>query len=177
MGTVICAPNRAAVEGPLIFLAGPIQGAIPWQEVAIRYLRALDDRVHIASPRRRVATQLTDAGYREQVDWETEHLNRAAEDGVILFWLARECEPVAGRDYAQTTRFELGEWKERARRDGIRLVVGIEEVFNGARYVRHRLAQECPQVPIRCTLESTCRAAISLMANDSVFLVAPAAAG
>jgi hypothetical protein len=164
VGTVVFAPEVVPLEGPLVFLAGPIQGAPPWQEDAARLIQSLDDRLNVASPRRRGGefVLLDEAGYAGQVDWETRHLRRAAESGVILFWLARERELVPGRAYAQTTRFELGEWKEQHRRDGVRLVVGIEAGFSGARYVRRRFGQDCPGMPLCDSLEETCRAAVKL---------------
>jgi hypothetical protein len=104
------------------------------------------------------------ATYNEQLDWETEHLRRAGSTGAVMFWLARERAHDCARPHAQTTRFELAEWKERASR-GARVVVGIEPGFTGARYVRRRFAQDCPAVPVCATLEATCRAAIALCAT------------
>jgi hypothetical protein len=101
--------------------------------------------------------------YDKQVDWETEHLARAAQNGVILFWLAKEPEHIDGRAYAQTTRFEIAEWKSRCQADPtIRIVIGIEESFPGARYIRRRYSQDCPGVPIVSTLEDACRRAVAL---------------
>jgi hypothetical protein len=106
------------------------------------------------------------AGYAAQVDWETYYLRRAAERGVILFWLAREAFSVPDRCYGQTSRFELAEWKVRHERDAVRLVVGVEEGFSGARYIRHRFRQDCPAVPLVASLEEACRAAIELIRTD-----------
>lgn len=154
---VILPPEYPVISGPLVFLAGPIQGAPNWQSEAIRLLTEMAPRLHIASPRRSVPRELFE--YAEQVDWETHHLRRAATDGVILFWLAREVTSTPGRAYAQTSRFELAEWKVRHERDAVKLVVGIEEGFSGARYIRHRFGQDCRGVPICETLEETCRRA------------------
>ncbi len=151
-------PTTAPVSGPLVFLAGPIQGAPDWQAEAICLLAALAPILAVASPRHNYPAG--EFSYAEQIDWETHHLRRAASHGVILFWLAREVTPVPGRAYAQTTRFELAEWKVRHERDGARLVVGIEDGFSGARYVRHRFAQDCPRVPVVDTLEAACAAAV-----------------
>ena len=148
-------PDFPPIAGPLVFLAGPIQGAPPWQAEAIRLLGDLVPHVHVANPRREYLSG--EFAYDAQVDWETHHLRRAADDGVILFWLAREAVHDCGRAYAQTTRFELAEWKVRHERDGARLVVGIEDGFTGAKYVRRRLAQDCPAVPLFAPLEEACR--------------------
>ncbi len=176
MGVLLTAPDRLVLDGPVIFLAGPIYwGTHDWHERAAAMLHALDGRVHVASPRRdpEASAKLWnpredagagraagDAAYDEQVDWETEYLRRAAANGCVLFWLAREQTHNCERPHAQTTRFELAEWKERAARDGCHLVVGIEDGFTGARYIRRRFAQDAPRVPICDSLEATCRAAV-----------------
>jgi len=159
---MILTPSQIiTVAGPSIFLAGPIQGAADWQSEAACWLAAADPAVHIASPRREYPPGEFD--YAAQVNWETHYLRQAASNGVILFWLASEAVSIPGRAYAQTTRFELAEWKVRHERDGVRMVIGIEEGFSGARYIRHRFGQDCPNVSIVSTLSATCRAAIDLI--------------
>lgn len=174
---LLTSPARTRSEAPLIFLAGPIQwGTTAWHDTASALLRELAPDIIVASPRRDPATSATlwnqredaaavddfpAAAYDEQMDWETEHLRRAGERGCVMFWLARETEHNCARPHAQTTRFELAEWKERAARDGARLVVGIEVGFTGARYIRRRFAQDVPRVPVCDSLEATCRAAVA----------------
>lgn len=154
MGVVLSPPIIIPVEGPLVFLAGPIQGAPDWQAEAIRCFAECASTLAVASPRRVERSREFD--YAAQVDWETHYLRRAAECGAILFWLARETVVVPGRAYAQTSRFELAEWKVRHERDGVRLVVGIEDEFAGARYIRHRFGRDCPRVPIVPSLAAAC---------------------
>lgn len=173
------APARIDVVGPVIFLAGPIAwGPTSWHDRAIALITELAPELTIANPRRDPAASaklwnrkedevvwggadFPDQAYDEQMDWEAHYLRRAATHGVVLFWLAREVTHNCERPHAQTTRFELAESKERAAREGARLAVGIEEGFTGARYIRRKLAQDCPQVPLCTTLEDTCRAAIA----------------
>jgi hypothetical protein len=161
VGVVLLPPNVVAVGGPLVFLAGPIQGAPDWQAEAVRWFAAEAPGITVASPRHDYLPGEFD--YAAQVDWETLHLRRAAERGVILFWLAREAVSIPGRSYAQTSRFELAEWKVRHERDGVRLVVGVEDGFSGARYIRHRFGRDCPAVPVVASLEAACRAAVELV--------------
>jgi hypothetical protein len=78
-----------------------------------------------------------------------------------MFWLAKQTEETPGRAYAQTSRFELGEWKSYQEQHGIRLIVGVEEGFGNARYIRRRLTQDCPDVPVLDTLAETCQAAVN----------------
>jgi hypothetical protein len=158
---VLTAPEYQELSGPVVFLAGPIQGAPDWQGEAINRLGELAPSVHVASPRREYLPG--EFIYEAQVDWETHHLRRAAEDGVVMFWLAREIEHDPERAYAQTTRGELFEWKVRCERDGVLLVVGIEEGYSGAKYVRRRFRQDCPEVPIVDSLDEACREVAGLI--------------
>jgi hypothetical protein len=158
-GHVIFPPSYIVeLQGPVIFLAGPIQGAPDWQTEAIRLLQAAAPDIHLASPRRGPAVEEFD--YTQQVNWETYHLKRAGQHGAILFWLAKEAVHLCERAYAQTSRFELGEWKVKHERDGVKLIVGIDEGFTNSRYIRHRLTQDCPNVPICRSLAETCQEAI-----------------
>lgn len=139
-----------------IFLAGPIQGAPDWQAKAAAYLQNLwhtawGDLI-ICNPRRSDASWAFQ--FAQQVDWESCHLTSAARHGSILFWLANEQTHDCARAYAQTTRFELGEWIVRA---PDKVVIGIDSTFPGAKYIRHRLAK----MPLYGTLEDTCRAAVA----------------
>ena len=165
--TTIIAPEQPVVHGPVVFLAGPTFGLKIWQDDAIALLGRLAPWLHVASPRRPLDTEreFTPPMYQEQVDWETRWLRRAGSHGVVMFWLAAETVHRCHRPHAQTTRFELGEWKEIHRRDGSPLVVGIEEGFTGGRYIRLRLAQECPRVLTPGTLEQTCAATVALAAE------------
>jgi len=164
VNVVLLPPTIAPVNGPIVFLAGPIQGAPDWQAEAIRWFAEHAPLLVIASPRRLDRSRTFD--YAVQVDWETHHLRRAAECGVILFWLPAETVSTPGRAYAQTSRFELAEWKVRHERDGARIVVGIEDGFSGARYIRHRFGQDCPRVPLVSSLPAVCAAAVRLANGD-----------
>ena len=215
IGKILHPPEYEVLKGPLIFLAGPIQGAYEWQSSAIQYIQAKCPKINIANPRRPLESEeddsisnspiiqgysqsspfgratmvemivplefwlgegnshedltagkttssgdFSDEKFNEQADWETFHLRRASTEGCILFWLAKEYEPICDRAYAQTTRFELAEWKMRHERDGAKLIVGIEKGFTGARYIKRRLSQDCPEVKICSSLEQTCKEAI-----------------
>lgn len=150
-----------ASKVPVIFLAGPIQGTGDWQSEASQMLLAGQLEVLVASPRRDFSPDEFD--YGGQVDWETYHLRRAAEHGVILFWLAREQEHLPSRAYAQTSRFELAEWKVQHEQRQVKLVVGLEEGFSGTKYIRRRFSQDCPEVPILTSLAETCASALALL--------------
>ncbi len=163
MGKVFLPSDIEEAEVPLIFLAGPIRGTEDWQATAIEYIQKLNSDVNIASPRRSFFDEENNYEKEKQVDWETDLLRQAAKKGVILFWLAKETEHNTERAYAQTSRFELAEWKLHHERDGVKLTIGIENGFTGARYIRRRFAQDCPDVQILDSLESVCKMAIELL--------------
>lgn len=154
---------ETAGETPVIFLAGPIQGAQDWQDEASRLLLASRPDIIVASPRRDYLLEEFD--YEGQVNWETHHLQRAARHGLILFWLAREEYHITSRAYAQTSRFELAEWKVHHQQGKCTLVLGIERGFSGANYIRLRFAQDCPDVSISTTLHETCASALALLSS------------
>ena len=157
---VFVPPEHVSSEQRMIFLAGPIQGAPDWQSDAVNILIALKPDICIASPRRE---SFEEVNYDEQVNWETENLRKAGENGVIMFWLAKENEQISGRSYAQTSRAELFEWKVRHERDGAKIVSGIEEGFTGSRYIKKRFDRDCPDVPILESLEETCKRALEMI--------------
>ena len=97
------------------------------------------------------------------MDWETHFLRHAGRIGVVGFWLAAQTEETPGRAYAQTTRFELAEWKMRHEYEGAKITLGIEGGFGNARYIRRRFSQDCPDVKIADTLEEMCLNAVDLV--------------
>lgn len=176
-GKFFTAPEYTPIEGSLIFLAGPIQGAPDWHSDALMLIRDLDPNVNIASPHRYVANKPSE--YSEQVDWETYHLDQAGYgQGCVLFWLAREERRdiidlirglidrwLAGEDaraHAQTTRIELSRWCERIATRGVKVVIGIEKGFTGEKYIRYTFPKEYPGIQIVDSLEETCRIAVDL---------------
>lgn len=138
---------------PLVFLAGPIQGAPDWQSRAID-LMPEEDWV-VANPRTNPPWH---GDYEGQVDWETRHLAYAARYGCVMFWLCREAEHRCDRAFGQTSRFELGEWFGRSMAEytaNSRLVVGIEPGFTNERYIRRRFDTCGYRFVIPDTLEAT----------------------
>jgi hypothetical protein len=160
-GKLILPPEIVEIDAPLIFLAGPVQGAKNWQEEVVKLIWDKNPEINIASPRREYLDK--EFVHEKQVDWETHYLREAFKKGVVLFWLAKEAEHDCERAYAQISRFELAEWKVRHERDGVKLVVGIEKGFTGARYIRRRFSQDCPDVPILDSLEQVCNMAVGLV--------------
>jgi hypothetical protein len=154
-------PEIAKTTEPVIFLAGPIQGAPDWQSEATKMIHDIDPNIVVASPRKDYAEG--EFVYEKQVDWETHFLRAAGNSGVVAFWLAAQAVETPGRAYAQTTRFELAEWKMKHQYENAKLAVGIEEGFGNARYIRRRFAQDAPNVAIVDTLEDMVQNAVSLV--------------
>ena len=158
---IVFAPEVKIIEGQVVFLAGPIQGAEDWQGKAIDLISAKCPSLSIANPRGDYSNGGFD--YDVQVDWETHYLGLASNTGGILFWLAREVEHHCDRSYAQTTRFELGEWvtKYIFNRD-VHLFIGIDPIFSGEKYLRKRIGQDCPEITIHSNLEDVCKGLVRL---------------
>ena len=139
----------------IVFLAGPIKGAPDWQSQAIKDLADLD--VYVANPRRE---NVVNFNLDMQVDWESKFLALA---DVIMFWIPRKGSDVAGRDYAQTSRFELAEWMAKTHYNHTRkqVVVGIDDAFFGKSYIIKRLQAE--NVPVYSTYAETLSKVRSLL--------------
>lgn len=154
---------------PLIFLAGPIQGASDWQMDAVGIIadekceRRSGANLHIANPRR---NYLEDSfNYEKQVKWEKLGLKRAAKNGAIVFWFAAQDpdqEYEEGRAYAQTSRIEFGRvlgWFDY--NPFIDIVIGIENGYTGSERYFRTCAQE-KRLPLHKTLSEVCSRALEL---------------
>ena len=152
--------------GPLIYLAGPVTGAPPWHEEAVRIIHQLNPSIHIAIPNKQAFGKVFDyktQDWKAHHDWETHYLQEAANHGVILFWMAKEVHHQCDRSYAQGSRFELGEWKVRHERDGSKIVLEIEPGFPGERLLKQRFSEDCADTPICSSLKETCQKAVELI--------------
>lgn len=170
MRRVLVAPHRADdLAGPLIYVNGPIQGAVDWQREAVDILGEFAPDVHVASPR----ALAFNGKFEDQLAWQTTYIERAAQSGVILFWFPREAFHRCNRAYAQQARFELGEWAARSRAGLARVVVGIERGFTGGPYLRRRLALAYPNIPLCSRLRQTCAAAAELAQTPPMTVAYP----
>lgn len=129
-------PEKDYSDKKIVFLAGPIKGAPDWQSSTAKNLSDMD--IYIANPRRE---NVQNFNLDLQVDWESKFLALA---DVIMFWIPQKDTDISGRDYAQTTRFELSEWaaKTHYNREHKQIVVGIDDGFFGKSYIVKRLEAE-----------------------------------
>jgi hypothetical protein len=162
MSNVLYPPNYpSGKRRPVVFLAGPIQQAPEWQEEAASLIKGkvpYPEEYVIACPRNKGVWH---GDYNAQVEWEDTMLFWSRDDGMVLFWL---CNPDPNqersqeRSYAQTTRFELGEFFGRMMAgEKINLFLGIEPGFHNERYISHKFRGH----PIYTNLQSLCEAAAS----------------
>jgi hypothetical protein len=145
------------LEYPIVFLAGPIQGAPDWQQEAADTIESWDAwGMSVANPR---SPEPFHGDYTQQVEWELHYLYLASLYGKVVVWLKCQ-DPSLNHDpdraYAQTSRFELGEWVGRSMEKGKRMfILGIEPGFSGERYIRKRLTMWYPDIVIPSTLQGT----------------------
>ncbi len=140
-------PEKNYSDKKMVFLAGPIKGAPDWQKKAVQDLSDLD--IYLANPRRKNSANFD---FDTQINWESNFL--AASD-IIMFWIPKKTTEIEGRDYAQTTRFELAEWAAKTRFNSThkKIVVGIDNAFFGKSYIVKRLAEQ--NIPVFNTYEET----------------------
>lgn len=131
----------------IIYLAGPIKGAPDWQEEFIRVIKKefsqikLNKNIVIANPK--TILDENDFNYDNQINWETYYLDKASKQGIIVFWLPKEKERIPGRSYAQTTRFEIGEWFAKGQNiKNFKIIIGYEEGFDGIKYIYEKFKNE-----------------------------------
>ena len=135
----------------VVFLAGPIQGAPDWQsDFATRIMERRPGLV-IATPRAPIDIQRDEFDFNAQVDWEDEHLWRAAKLGGIVFYFAAQDKALPyreGRAYAQTTRIELGKILGWRKFMPLNLAVGFDLDYEGGseRYIRRMCERD--EVPV-----------------------------
>ena len=145
-------------EDVIVFFAGPIQGAPEWQEDFIKKIQTelknikTTKNIILASPRR--LEKSDNFIYEEQVDWESYYLDKASKQGVVIFWLAGEKEKVDGRSYAQTTRFEIGEWWAKGQNiENFKIVVGAQKGFDGQKYIINKFTTNYPTFKLNTNID------------------------
>lgn len=126
------------------FLAGPASGCENWQEEFMKKIQEelkdvkTNKNIILCNPRR--LEKPKNFIYEEQVDWESFYLSKAATQGFIVFWFAKETEKITGRSFARTSRFEIGEWFAKGQIiPGFKMIVGREDGFEGFEYIENRL--------------------------------------
>lgn len=163
----ISAPNweRIDKDDKVVFLAGPIQGALGWHEEAYEIFKEEykgEKNIVICSPKRNSGMEKTIEGYEKQVNWETQHLKRAAKNGVVFFWFADQREIVyledgkTQRSFGKTSRTEYGEWK--AYHDlGVceNLVLGLDTEWQKEKYFKTRITQDESNITVCDNLVDT----------------------
>lgn len=140
----------------MIFLAGPIKGALSWRDNFLQkfiesfQFESLNKPILFCNPQREIMItpdKFTSEEETKQIDWETHFLNAC---DMIIFNIPEKEEEV--KDYARTTRFELGEQigyhncqpfmssNEVAYMRSVKpVLICINSDFPGKNYILHRL--------------------------------------
>lgn len=108
-------------HSPLMFLIGPIQGSVDWQNPTAEWFLSHEQDLYIASPRsqmwsRDLSGEARRKQYLIQERWEHVHIEAALMRiirplygrGIIFAWHEKETMPIPGRAHAQTSRIEVG---------------------------------------------------------------------
>jgi hypothetical protein len=159
-----------ALKGPVIYLAGPIRSAPPWQDDAIHLLLALDPDVMIASPRKEIEAGLAryvatgdEVLFSRQRAWERHYMDKASKTGALLFWLPGEARHDCNKVYGAMTRLELGQWMTNYRHDhAVRFLVGSDGKFPELDTIMYDLMIDAPEKGIIRELDTLCEAAVTL---------------
>ena len=159
----------SALNGPLVYLHGPIQGSVNWHEQAINVLGDLAPEVHVASARGADFR----GGPERHLAWEQAFMERAALDGVLVFWCAKETRHRCDRTHAAQMRFDLGEWAVKSSIGLARMVVGFERGFTGGPYLQRRFTLSYKNVPICRTLPQACAVAVEMAQRETPLVVFP----
>ena len=160
-------------DSPLIFLAGPINGAPAWHEKAIDLIdKATGSLIYIASPKREkeynkdyskiLAKTDNIISFEDQLTWERYYLSVAANNGAIMFWLPVAETHDCYRTYARDTRGELGEWRGMMQYSSPNIVIGAEEKFDGLKIIKKNYLAVNPEMKFYSNLEDTVKAAVEL---------------
>jgi hypothetical protein len=132
---------------PLLFVAGPVQGAPDYQTALARVVLQRRPDFVVATPRVPTEIDRRTFDYDRQVDWEERHLWRAARRGGVAFWFAARDPALpyeTGRAYAQTTRIEIGKITGWRRFMPLNIAVGFDPGYAGGseRYLRRMLGRD-----------------------------------
>jgi hypothetical protein len=161
----------------LIYLAGPIEGAVDWQAEAVKVIDGdipRDRRVHIANPRWTNIPRSRRLGPDEQLTWNKRYYRRAAwlgahGAGAVVVWVVPESEPrpepyPRGYAYAEETRATFAELlgMQQTSNGPINIALGIHPMYEGDLRGYQHAAQEL-DITIHDSLVNVCRAATALI--------------
>ena len=153
MGIILISPHEENLSGPVVFLAGPIQGAPDWQGDAIAEL-SKNQSIDIISPRaaRDERVEMTDEEIVSQAKWQATYIQKTITDGVFLCFFPKAIEENA--QYAQESLLLLGTIIAKVQTQSV--FVGIEEGFANRHAIVSLLMSHYPSLVIYTTLQSLC---------------------
>lgn len=147
-------------DAPIVFLAGPVQGTLDWQQRAADQLLASNVPMDVVSPRGNLELYEKPSVWLDndqQTPWEKHHLRLARDKGCLAMWIAAQEFETPGRVFAQTSRIELGRiagWMDY--NSDIRFAFGIDPDYAGGN--RTYFEEICGEfdLTVHSTIESWC---------------------
>jgi hypothetical protein len=166
--------NKLLVEPnqPVMFLAGPIRNAPKWHHEAIRHALKANTNTFVAVPIRDVPddirpfviADIAQPTFERQRAWELYYLEKARNNGCVVFWLPKEADVKEFQDkiYAHITMMELGTAIGLySLMPAIKMVVGTDGEFPEWRTIKLDLDEQ--EIPICYSLEETINTALKLI--------------
>ena len=161
MQTSYVGDKEPELTGQSIFLAGPTPDTFSkvksWRGEAVKILGEFGFNGSVYIPERRfdfftgkrLPEDVFNGLYVEQVEWEEDHLKRAA---VIVFWVPRDLKKLPGL----TTNIEWGRWENSGT-----IVFGAPVMAEKMRYIRYYVKKL--QIPAAFTLRGTLSLAMKML--------------
>ena len=169
MSRILIPALHTDINGSLIFLAGPIEGAKNWRDSAIKYILSMDNQVTICTPQLPIDADLQELTYKKSKKefgriraWEIHYIDLALKQGSVLFWLPEETFHNCAKPFGGMTRVELGETMASYKYDSsLRFCIGGNPRFPEFNTIKYDLSHYAPR-EIFDTLEKTCIEALRL---------------
>ncbi len=173
-GVIIPKTYVAEINGPLIFLLGPIRGAPNWQDEAIKILFSINPNLTIVIPRRGVRDSFAkyvlsgdENHFSRQRAWEIYYTEMASEEegreGCAMFWFPGEAEHKCEKAYGAISREEFGLMLGAFRHNkSMRFCVGTDGKFSEWRTHLLTLNTYAPDKKVFESLEETCAEAVRI---------------
>lgn len=135
-----------------IFLAGPTPRSpevSSWRPEALDILKVMGYKSDVFIPEIFEGSERMTLPYKDQIEWERYHLNRAE---CILFWIPRDLKELPGF----TTNIEFGEWLHSGK-----IVVGAPKDASKMKYIKEKCSYH--NIPFSNYLEGTVAAALDIL--------------
>lgn len=129
--------DSSSTKNKSIFLAGPIMGALNWRKNLIYRLNKINKDFLIFNPQK--IQKPEEYNLSVQVEWERSNMIRSSTNGVLIFWFANQETERESGSFAQTSRFEIGEFiKRKEENKELNIIVGFDTAFEHESYIKYK---------------------------------------